>query len=261
MNNNSLGFSLVIAAALCIACQAPEPPDTGGLALPSDADRAAGAISEDLLRSAIDALADDALAGRAPASEGDKLARDYMAEQLEKHGFGPGNGSGGWEQPVEMVGLTSAMPESWTIRGADGEVELRFWDDYIGATGVVEPEVSIDSAEIVFVGLRHHGAGGRLGRLQGRRRQRQAAADAQQRPRLGPPICSAASRVATYGRWTYKYESAARAGAVGAIVIHTTPSAGYGFNVVQSSWTGEQFVLPRLQAGSAGGLGHRGCRP
>src|SRR6185436_12646976 len=48
-----------------------------------------------------------------------------------------------------------------------------------------------------------------------------------------------------YGRWTYKYESAARHGAVGAIIIHTTPSAGYPFQVVQTSWSGEQFQLPK----------------
>jgi Zn-dependent M28 family amino/carboxypeptidase len=57
-----------------------------------------------------------------------------------------------------------------------------------------------------------------------------------------------------YGRWTYKYESAARQGAAGAIILHTTPSAGYGWNVIQTSWTGEQFELPaegepRLQVG------------
>ena len=58
------------------------------------------------------------------------------------------------------------------------------------------------------------------------------------------PKLFAGNRRLYYGRWTYKYESAARQGAAGAIIIHTTPSAGYPWQVVQSSWSGEQFELP-----------------
>ncbi len=242
---------LGLAAALWIGCSAPDPGGTPAtnhadriqLQLPAVADQAARAITQELLESTITKLADDALQGRGPASQGDGAARAFIAQQLESYGFEPGNGAGGWEQPVELVGLTSEMPGTWTIRGTDRQLDLKFWDDYIGATGVVEEAVSIESTEIVFVGYGITAPEEDWDDFKGADLRGKILLMLNNDPDWDPELFEGTKRL-YYGRWTYKYESAARAGAVGAIVIHTTPSAGYGFNVVQSSWTGEQFVLP-----------------
>ena len=241
-------FSLI--ASLGIGCSAPDPAATPDdrrgeiqLMLPADADQAAEAITPELLESTVRALADDALSGRGPASEGDRGARALMIRQLESFGFEPGNGAGGFEQPVELVGLTSEMPQTWKFRGTDRQLDLRFWDDYIGVTGVIEETVSIEPTEIVFVGYGITAPEEDWDDFKGADLRGKILLMLNSDPDWDPGLFEGSRRL-YYGRWTYKYESAARAGAVGAIVIHTTPSAGYGFNVVQSSWTGEQFVLP-----------------
>ncbi len=142
-----------------------------------------------------------------------------------------------------MVGLTSEMPETWTVRGGDGRVDLRFRDDYIGATGVIERSVSIAEAGIVFVGYGITAPEEDWDDFKGADVSGKILLMLNNDPDWDPDLFGGVTRL-YYGRWTYKYEAAARAGAVGAIVIHTAPSAGYGWNVVQSSWTGEQFVLP-----------------
>ena len=90
-----------------------------------------------------------------PSSPGQtgRITREYLAGRLQTFGFEPAFGSNGWEQPLKIVGLTSMMPEHWTFRGPTGdEVSYRFLDDYMGASGLQQPKVDINDAEIVFVG-------------------------------------------------------------------------------------------------------------
>ncbi|MDH3627251.1 MAG: M28 family peptidase [Acidobacteriota bacterium] len=219
------------------------PSSPPQLTLTADADEAAQVIDAATLESMIASLADDSLAGRGPATEGDQLTRTYIAEALAECGFEPGAADGSWEQPVELVGLTSHMPKEWTFNSENDTLSLDFWDDYIGNTGVQEPSVSIDDAELVFVGYG----------ITAPEEDWNDYKDVDVRGKIlvmlnndpdWDPDLFAGSRRLYYGRWDYKYESAAKAGAVGAIIIHTTPSAGYPFQVVQTSWTGEQFEAP-----------------
>ena len=171
------------------------------------------------------------------------MTRQYLVDFLQDLGYEPGGPGGSWEQPVGLVGITSQMPESWTFRAGGGSLGVAWWDDYIGVTGVQEGEVSVDDAEIVFVGYG----------ITAPEEDWNDYKDADLRGKIllilnndpdWDPGLFAGNRRLLYGRWTYKYESAARQGAVGAIIIHTTPSAGYPWQVVQTSWTGEQFELP-----------------
>src|SRR5262245_11081385 len=81
-------------------------------------------------------LASDEFEGRAPGSPGDEKARKYIADELQKMGYAPGAADGSWEQPVELVGLTSKMPATWTFAKGASKLAAKSGDDYIAATGV-----------------------------------------------------------------------------------------------------------------------------
>jgi len=81
------------------------------------------------------------------------MARTYLVKRLKEIGFEPGGPNGSWEQPFPIVGTTMQHPASWSFRTpAGGETSFRWWDDFIGNSGVQAPKVSIENAEVVFVG-------------------------------------------------------------------------------------------------------------
>src|SRR6266850_8072631 len=99
------------------------------------------------------ALSDDAMGGRGPGSPGARMARAYLAKRLKEIGFEPGGPGGSWEQPLPIVGVTMQHPNSWKFRtAAGGAASFRWWDDFIGNSGVQAPKVSIKNAEVVFAG-------------------------------------------------------------------------------------------------------------
>ena len=215
-------------------------------ALLTDEERAAAsAIRENRMRADVRFLSSDLLEGRGPATRGDRLAREYLASRFEAIGLEPGAPGGGWEQGFDLVGVTAACPEVLRVsRGAAG-TDLRFHEDYVAFSGIQAPEARVDDAEVVFVGYgivaHEHGWDDYKG------------ADLKGRVLLvmnndpeSDPQAFAGKRRLYYGRWDYKYEMAARLGAAGAIIVHTDASAGYGWKVVQSSWTGGQLSLPAV---------------
>ena len=123
-------------------------------------------------------------------------------------------------------------------------VDLRWYDDYIAASGVQQAQGAIDNAELVFVGYGIQAPEYRWDDFKGMDLKGKVLLMLNNDPDWDPKLFAGKKRL-YYGRWTYKYESAARRGAVGAIIIHTTPSAGYPWQVVQSSWSGTQFSLPQ----------------
>jgi len=242
----SLGAALLMTLLLPGAASAQDqgsPMDLLPL-LPEGALEAAQAIDTDVLRSSVRFLASDLLGGRGPASEGDRLARLYLATELESLGFTPGFGDS-WEQPVDVVGITSKAPETWSFEvGNDGRsVPLAFWDDYIASSGVQRESSRIDDAEVVFVGYGIQAPEYDWDDFEGADLHGKVLLVLNNDPDWDPQLFEGKTRL-YYGRWDYKYESAARQGAAGAIIVHTTPSAGYPWQVVQTSWTGEQFELP-----------------
>jgi Zn-dependent M28 family amino/carboxypeptidase len=171
------------------------------------------------------------------------LARNYVASVMELLGLQPAGPGGGWEQRFEIVGITTHAPETWAFRARGSELGLRFWDEYIAASGLQVPEVSVGDAELVFVGYGIQAPEYGWDDFKGADLRGKILVVMNNDPDWDPALFAGKRRL-YYGRWMYKYESAARAGAAGAIIIHTTPSAGYGWKVVQNSWTGEQFELP-----------------
>jgi hypothetical protein len=155
----------LIAALLC-ACTEPHeetPASAAPSAAPTQAqaeqpslaaaaDAAAATISGDGIREVIAEIADDRYAGRAPGSAGDKMTRTYLAAQLERIGFTRGAPDGGWEQPVELVGITSAMPSAWPFVKGEETIELARGQEFIAASGVQAARAEISDAELVFAG-------------------------------------------------------------------------------------------------------------
>jgi Zn-dependent M28 family amino/carboxypeptidase len=231
---------VLIPALLTGADQAAEP---GGLNLPAGAEKAAKAIDRDSLEAPIRFLADDLLEGRGPASRGDELARLYLATALESLGYQPGALGGGWEQPFDIVGITSEVPKTWDFMTANGSMALKWWDDFIAASGVQEPTATVNDAELVFVGYGIQAPEYQWDDFKGMDLKGKVLVMLNNDPDWDPQLFEGNRRL-YYGRWTYKYESAARQGAAAAIIIHTVPSAGYPWQVVQTSWSGEQFELP-----------------
>jgi Zn-dependent M28 family amino/carboxypeptidase len=238
MNRN---LTLMVVFLIVAAAATSAAPPT--LNLPPGAQEAANVITKGTLEGPVRFLADDLLEGRAPSHRGDELAVRYVASVMEALGLQPGGPDGGWEQRFEIVGLTTHAPETWAFHAGGKDVSLGFWSDFIAATGVQQPEVSIPDAELVFVGYGIQAPEYTWDDFKGADLKGKILLMLNNDPDWDPNLFAGARRL-YYGRWTYKYESAARQGAVGAIIIHTTPSAGYGWKVVQNSWTGEQFELP-----------------
>jgi Zn-dependent M28 family amino/carboxypeptidase len=179
------------------------------------------------------------LEGRAPGTRGGTLAMEYIAAQLERMGLEPVNHS--WLQPVPMVGM-DPHPHL-TLDTPAGPVLPAYRDEYVLEAGVPRPEVSVD-AELVFVGYgitapeygwddyKDVDVRGKVLLM----RVNDPGTEA-------TPGFFGGKALTYYGRWTYKFEEASRRGAAGALLVHTDQAAGYGWNVVKTSNTGEQFDL------------------
>ncbi|MBV8203225.1 MAG: M28 family peptidase [Acidobacteria bacterium] len=238
--------ALAVAAAGWAAAAAPKgaaaPAPAAPASLPG-AQQAAHRIDRGALEAPVRFLADDLLEGRGPATRGDKLARLYLASLLEELGYAPGGPGGSWEQPFELVGVKAKMPDVWSFRAKTGSVDLRRWDDYIAFSGVQSERAAVDGAELVFVGYGIQAPEYHWDDFKGADLKGKVLVMMNNDPDWDPNLFAGKRRL-YYGRWTYKYESAARQGAAGAIIIHTTPSAGYPWQVVQTSFSVEKFTLP-----------------
>jgi len=216
---------------------------TTGAPFTPDAVTASNAISSAKMTEWIKTLASDEFEGRAPGTPGDQKSRKYIADELQKLGYSPGASDGSWEQPVDLVGITGHMPTQWTFKKGEAGIEAKAVDDYVAASGVQAPVANIENAEVVFVGYGIQAPEYQWDDFKGVDLHGKVLLMMNNDPDWDPALFKGVTRL-YYGRWIYKYESAARQGAAGAIIIHTTPSAGYPWQVVQSSWSGEQFELP-----------------
>jgi Zn-dependent M28 family amino/carboxypeptidase len=202
------------------------------------------AISAQELRAHVAFLASDLLQGRAPGTEGGKIARLYLASQLAAWGFQPAGEGGSFEQKVPMVGIDTQVPQKWLFRGKEKSLELEFAKDFIAASGVQEEHAQLQDAPLVFVGYGIQAPEFAWDDFKGFSCQGKVLVFLNNDPDWDANLFAGPTRL-YYGRWSYKYEKAAELGAAGAIIIHTTPSAGYPWPVVVNSWTGTQYELPQ----------------
>ncbi len=200
------------------------------------------------LRDVTRELSSDAYAGRAPTSPEEAKTIKYIAERMAKAGLKPGN-KGSWYQDVPMLEITATpTPMTFTVDGKP-PIALAYKDDMVVGTLRAVPQVAVTKSEVVFVGYGINAP--QLGWND------YAGVDVKGKTVLiliNDPDWEATTldgpfggRAMTYyGRWTYKYEEAARQGAAAAIIIHDTVPAAYPFDVVVSSW-----AKPRLNLDAA----------
>ena len=207
------------------------------------AEAAAEQISGEFMRKIVKEISQDKYEGRGPGSRGDVAARQYLAAELEAMGLEPGAADGSWEQPFDLVGVNTDQPDEWTFLRGDNALTLKQWDQYVVSSGLQAERAEFENAEVVFVGYGIQAPEYDWDDFKGQDLTGKVLLIMNNDPEWDPELFAGETRL-WYGRWDYKYLSAARQGAVGAIIIHTQPSAGYPFQVVQTSWTGVQFELP-----------------
>ncbi len=200
-------------------------------------------ITAALMRAYVIEISDDKYEGRGPGSRGDAAARKYLAERMDAMGLLPGAADGSWEQPFDLIGVTSEQPGEWVFSNDEKSLTLKQWDQFIVASGVQSERAVIENAEIVFVGYGIQAPEYGWDDFKGQDLTGKVLLIMNNDPDWDPELFEGETRL-WYGRWDYKQLSAAMQGAAGTIILHTATSAGYPFQVVQTSWSGEQFELP-----------------
>ncbi|MGK6319218.1 M28 family metallopeptidase [Sphingomonas sp. DT-204] len=201
-------------------------------------------ISVDTLKDVTKTLSSDAYEGRAPGTPGEQKTLAYLADRFAKAGLKPGN-NGSWFQDVPLVELTAKNVSPLVFTGAGAPLSLRYGPDMVVASYRVTPRTDVKDSEVVFVGYGINAPEKGWNDYAGIDAKGKTVVILVNDPdyestTLDGPFNGRA--MTYYGRWTYKYEEAARQGAAAAIIVHDSVPAAYGWNVVQSSWTGPQQV-------------------
>ena len=216
---------------LAITNQASAQPESG-----------ASLIDEASIRGHVQFLADDLLEGRGPGSRGDELTQLYIATQFETLGLHPAAGNGKWLQPFPLVGVRTIAPPNVVFKNGDKTVSLKSVEDFMSTIGRPAEKSRLNDAELVFVGYGIEAPEYDWDDYKDFDLTNKVLVMMNNDPASDPDLFAGRRRL-YYGRWDYKYEIAAQKGAAGAIIIHTTPSAGYPWQVIQTSWSGEEFEL------------------
>lgn len=213
--------------------------------IPAAVTRAEASINGENIRAHVKFLSDDLLEGRGPGQRGGAIAAKYIATQFALDGLKPAGDNGTYLQQVKFVGM-KVIPEktSFSFVPAHGEpMPLVFGNDYTVMNETLTPEATID-APIVFVGYGITAPEFGWDDYAGVDVKGKVILCIVGDPPSNDPKFFGGKTLTYYGRWTYKFEQAARMGAVGALVIHRTDLASYGWDVVKSSNTGERTFLP-----------------
>lgn len=230
--------AVAIVAWLVLPASASEPLVLSAQTLPA-ATRLARAASTDAFRAHLKYLSDDLLEGRAPATRGGALAAKYVATEFERLGLGPAGDSGTYFHQVPVITHTPAP--TLAITGAN-PAALTYRNDFVLWSMRDEEQVAV-AAPAVFVGYGIVAPEWGWDDYAGMDVKGKVVLCLVNDPGLHDPSIFRGNILTYYGRWTYKIEEAARQGAAGIIMIHTTESATYPWTTVTGSWTGEQVRL------------------
>jgi Zn-dependent M28 family amino/carboxypeptidase len=224
--------------------------------LPPAVKAAEAAVSAQSIRAYDKYLADDLLEGRYPGQRGGELAAKFIATQFASYGLKPGGDKGTWFQQVDFKSV-KADPAKTTftlVPNSGAPIPLKFADDFVVFNEQLTPSVTID-APIVWVGYGITAPEFKWDDFAGIDVKGKVILCLVNDPPSDDPNFFGGKSLTYYGRWTYKFEKAAERGAVGALIIHRTDLAAYGWDVVRNSNTSEKTFLandsrPHLEAAS-----------
>ncbi|MXP47757.1 M20/M25/M40 family metallo-hydrolase [Altererythrobacter luteolus] len=206
-----------------------------------------GELNEQTMIDVTRTLSSDEFEGRMPGSAGEEKTVALLIEKFAAAGLKPGNGES-WVQKVPLVEITGKDFAPLTISGGDEDISLEYSKDWVGVTYREDAATSLADSELVFVGYGINAPERGWNDYEGIDMTGKTAVILVNDPDFGAETLEGdfnGKAMTYYGRWTYKYEEAARQGAAGAIIIHDTEPASYGWNVVESSWSGPQAYAQR----------------
>jgi len=241
-----IGFSLLSAAVLvgCVATTSDDSSKTSASARNTSQEISASynSINSAQLIEHVKVLASDEFGGRAPSSEGERLTLEYLTEQFKAIGFEPGNGDS-FLQEVPLVSIEASNDMTLAIGGKKYQHGT---DMVMGSSRIMELS-KLEKSELVFVGYGVNAPEYNWNDYKDLDVKGKTVVILVNDPGFATkdPELFTGNAMTYYGRWTYKYEEASRQGAEGAIIIHETAPASYGWSVVKNSWTGPQFSFQR----------------
>ncbi len=209
-----------------------------------EVNQAAKEITKEELMEHITVLASDAFQGRGTGTEGEQMSVDYLVNALQELGAEPGVGDSSFVQSFPLLGQTTYDHSMKVRSGVVGSslMDMTFYDDFVAWPSNQGLNIDVKNAEMVYVGYgiqapeydwddyKDVDVSGKIVIIKNND------------PEYDDELFGGRARL-YYGRYTYKYEKAKEMGAIGAIIIHTTPTAGYGWSVVSNSWSRERFYV------------------
>src|SRR5690606_23663423 len=245
----SLATLLLLPLVVAAGCSGTsDPTASGGSAHVPIADLPA--IEAERILAHTRTLSSDAFRGRAPGTEGEDLTLAYLEQQFKQLGLQPGNTDGAYVQQVRLLGLTPSEAQPLTVRGEGRQRTFGWRDEVVAWTHHVADGASISDSEVVFVGYGVTAPEFDWDDFKDLDVRGKTLIVLINDPQVPDPDDASAldddtfgGRAMTYyGRWTYKFEEAARRGAAGVFIVHDTEPAGYPFSVVQGN-LGERLDL------------------
>ncbi|MDR0184064.1 M28 family metallopeptidase [Lysobacter arvi] len=241
----------IVGAIALAACSKPsDAPSTATTQTPAATPAADSHSFNDAINAAdfaqhVKVLASDEFEGRAPGSAGEEKTVQYLEAQFKRMGLKPGNGES-YFQTVPMVETTADESATLNIDAKGKPHTLKFGTDMVVGTRTGQKEVKVDGSQLVFVGYGVNAPEQNWNDYAGVDVKGKTVVMFVNDPGFHSqdPKLFEGKRMTYYGRWTYKFEEAARQGAAAAIIIHDTEGASYGWDVVKNSWSGAQFDLP-----------------
>ena len=198
---------------------------------------AAPDFSESNIRDTIKTLSSDAFGGRAPGSQGEQLTTDYISGIFQHYGLTPANGRS-WLQDVPMKQITADPHTELTVSGGSTPLKFAYGSDMVVSSPRTDATVELKDSPLVFVGYGVVAPEYKWNDYAGLDVKGKTVVVLVNDPGHADGKLFKGKTMTYYGRWTYKYEEAARQGAAGILIVHETEPAGYPWEVVRGSWTG-----------------------
>ena len=245
------GMARIVSAFLVVCLSLPSWAEgaaagaskTPSVKLPGQAFTALETINPEHIRWHVRFLAHDLLEGRGTGQRGGDLAAEYIATQFAEYGLRPAGDHGTYMQKVPLVGITTLPETHFTLVPKRGEaMNLKPLDEYVAYDQTQQPESNVD-AEIVFVGYGIEAPEYNWDDYKGVDVRGKVLLMLVNEPPSDDQKFFKGKALTYYGRWTYKYEEAARKGAVGVLLVHQTQMASYPWEVVRNSNSGEKSAL------------------